>query len=322
MIRLGVPTSILGRAIPGCTITWPERHLSHWLVAVAEVVRYLAERQLGFYRLGFRWGMCAELAAFRRELHECRAIMAEVGGLLDAHAVRLALHAGMGAAPGHADPSVVARTAVELTACTELLDAFGCRPEARVCVHVGGSAGAREAALQRCAEQVRGLPEHVRARLALEPDAERFGLVDVLRVAQAAQVPVIFDWLHMLLHNPEGLPCSLGLGLALATWPRGQRAEVHFSSARTEAHRAPERAGLPGRVLAPRRGQHADFVHAHEVAALLAAAAGLSPFDLMIEAKAADLAVLQLRADLEHLYAGLGSVGTLHQALGCGDPAL
>src|SRR5690606_6116557 len=86
--------------------------------------------------------------------------------------------------------------------------------------------------------------------------------------------------------------------LALATWPQGRRAEVHLSSARCEAHLLPGRAGAPPRVLPPRPGQHADFVDAADLEHLLVAARGLPPFDLMIEAKAGDLALLRLRADI------------------------
>jgi UV DNA damage endonuclease len=51
-------------------------------------------------------------------------------------------------------------------------------------------------------------------------------------------------------------------------------------------------------VLAPQAGQHADYVNPFEFATLLAAARGLPPFDIMLEAKAADLALLRLREDL------------------------
>jgi UV DNA damage endonuclease len=51
-------------------------------------------------------------------------------------------------------------------------------------------------------------------------------------------------------------------------------------------------------VLPPRPGQHADFVAASDLERLLLAARGLPPFDLMLEAKAGDLALLRLRAEI------------------------
>jgi UV DNA damage endonuclease len=91
------------------------------------------------------------------------------------------------------------------------------------------------------------------------------------------------------------------LALALATWPRAVRPKIHFSTQRTEAHLFPERAGQARRVLAPALGQHADYINPFEFAALVGAARGLQPFDVMLEAKAADLALLRLRDDLKRV---------------------
>jgi UV DNA damage endonuclease len=54
-------------------------------------------------------------------------------------------------------------------------------------------------------------------------------------------------------------------------------------------------------VLPPRPGQHADFIAATDAISLLRAARGLPPFDIMLEAKAGDLALLRLRADVARL---------------------
>ena len=59
-----------------------------------------------------------------------------------------------------------------------------------------------------------------------------------------------------------------------------------------------ERRGQARQVLAPQAGQHADYVNPFEFAALITTARGLPLFDIMLEAKAADLALLRLRADL------------------------
>ena len=58
------------------------------------------------------------------------------------------------------------------------------------------------------------------------------------------------------------------------------------------------RAGQSRQVLAPRHGQHADFINVFEFAGFMEGARGLPPFDAMLEAKAADLALLRLREDL------------------------
>lgn len=48
----------------------------------------------------------------------------------------------------------------------------------------------------------------------------------------------------------------------------------------------------------PRPGHHADFLNPWEFAGFATAGAGLRDFDVMLEAKAGDLALLRLRDDL------------------------
>jgi UV DNA damage endonuclease len=57
-----------------------------------------------------------------------------------------------------------------------------------------------------------------------------------------------------------------------------------------------QRLHAPGNRAAPRPARR--FYQPFEFAAFLAAAHGLPPFDVMLEAKAADLALLRLREDL------------------------
>ena len=49
----------------------------------------------------------------------------------------------------------------------------------------------------------------------------------------------------------------------------------------------------------PRPGHHADYLNPWEFAHFVQAGAGLRDFDVLLEAKAGDLALLRLRADLQ-----------------------
>ena len=66
-------------------------------------------------------------------------------------------------------------------------------------------------------------------------------------------------------------------------------------SPRTELR--PTAAGA--RVKMPTWTEHSDLVNPFAFIAFLRQTAGLRPFDVMLEAKARDLAVLKLRADLQ-----------------------
>jgi UV DNA damage endonuclease len=87
----------------------------------------------------------------------------------------------------------------------------------------------------------------------------------------------------------------------IPTWPHGVRPKIHFSSARQEDRSITRRDRATGErvtsVAAALRFQHADWVGTEEFAAFLADAAPLV-FDVMVEAKRKDLAMLKLRSEL------------------------
>ncbi len=116
-------------------------------------------------------------------------------------------------------------------------------------------------------------------------------------------MPLVFDHQHFWCLNPEGLELRDTLERMLRSWPEGVRPKLHFSSPRTEFRRAARKdrktARERGVLLAPVWTGHADFVHPFEFIGFMRRATGLA-FDVMLEAKAKDLALLRLRADLLH----------------------
>jgi UV DNA damage repair endonuclease len=203
---------------------------------------------------------------FARQLDECAQLLAETGALARAHGIRLTMHLPLHVVLAAPDPAIAARGAAEVIAHARLLDALQAGPEGVLVLHVGGAHGDSAAALQRFATRYERLPVAARRRVVVEPDEACFALTDLLRLHQLTGVPLVLDTLHHQLNNPERMPLGQALGLALATWPRGVRAKVHASTQRTEAHLLPEQRGQARRVLAPRHGQHADFINPFEFA--------------------------------------------------------
>ena len=87
----------------------------------------------------------------------------------------------------------------------------------------------------------------------------------------------------------------------LATWPRGVRPKLHFSCARTELREIKRRNRKTKKmetVLQPPIWTgHADYNNPFETIPFLRSIAHLDT-DIMLEAKAKDLALLRLRNDL------------------------
>jgi UV DNA damage endonuclease len=262
-----------------------------------DILAYLRRSDVQFYRLSSTLLPSTTTTHGYQQLAACRRELDTLAELVQAQQVRLTMHMPPQVALAHPDAAQVARSLHQIELQAALLDALGSGPEGSIVVHVGGSA-TDPASLSRFARCYGALSERARARLVVEHDSAGFGLGHVLHLHQMCGIPVVFDYLHWQLHNPEQLPLKLALGLALATWPPGVRPKVHLSSARSEAHLLPDRHGNM-RVLPPRRGQHADFVAVSDALCLFDAARGFPVFDTMIEAKGGDMALFRLRDELQ-----------------------
>ncbi|MGQ9926751.1 MAG: UV damage endonuclease UvsE [Chloroflexaceae bacterium] len=272
--------------------------MSLTLTRLGDTLTRLERLGVRYYRLG----LALDARVIYAQLAECTTLLEVLAERVVTAGVRLCCHLAPGLDLGVRDDVAAAEALAEVEAYAALLAALDARrapgpPEGIVVAHLS-SAAADEQAGTRFAARYAALSPRARARLVLEHGHAGPSLGRLLAVHQRCGVPIVFDTLHWELHNPEGLPLPLALGLALATWPRGLRPEVHLSSQRSEAHLLPPRPPAPARVVPPRPGQHADFVAIGDLERLLRAAAGLPPFDLMIEAHAGELALLRLRAEI------------------------
>jgi UV DNA damage endonuclease len=185
----------------------------------------------------------------------------------------------------------------DLDSQARLLDAMGQGPEAVVVLHVGGVYGNKPAALDRFAVHFERLSEPARRRLVIENDESSYTVRDCLWVHRRTGVPVTFDHQHHRL-NPGEMGTVEAARAALATWPAGVTPKMHFSSPRLDGREI--RRGREVRVEPPLLRQHADYIDPWTFADFLDELRDLR-FDVMLEAKAKDLALLKLRGDLRTL---------------------
>jgi UV DNA damage endonuclease len=276
-------------------------HLSVSLAYLRDMLLYLAHSRIVMYRMSSDLAPYAthpDMPQFHSQVAECSTELAAMGELARSRDIRLSFHPGLHVVLNSPEPVLVAHSAADLIVQTSILDAMGCGPEAVVVLHVGGIYEDRQRARERFVASYRALPTAVSCRLALENDDTRFGVVDTLWVHGETGVPLIFDTLHHRLNNPDGRSPHAALAACLATWPAGVTPKIHFSSPRTELNIEP----VPGRptplVRPPQWRNHADYVNPFEFIDFVRATSDLRPFDVMLEVKAKDLALLQLRRDL------------------------
>lgn len=278
-------------------------HLRHSLGYVRRILDFLDEHDIRMYRLATALAPYAshpDLPQFHDQVRECAEELAEVGQLARDRGIRLSTHPGQYTVLNSEKPDVQGAAIAELEVQAALLDAMGLGSEAVVIVHVGGATGGVDAALDRFLAGFERLSERARARLVVENDDRTFGLVDVLRLAERAGIRVVWDVLHHRCHDPAGLSNREALALALDTWKNGETPKIHYSSPRLDVEERRVRRGrnVERRLVLPQLRAHADLVDPIGFEAFLRDAPDGRDFDVMLEAKAKDLALLRLRDQL------------------------
>ena len=285
-------------------------HVRQSIEYVREVFHYLHKTDIHMYRMSSDFAPYLthpEMPQFHNQLEEAKDELADLGALARGYDIRLSLHPSQYILLNALDDEVARKSIVDLNAQAKLLDTLGCGPEAVVVTHVGGVYGEREESLARFIRRYKELPEETKRRLVVENDDVSYGVTDTLRVHEATGCPLVFDNLHHFCFNPEGIPMRDALRAVLATWPDGVTPKIHYSSPSTDFETTVEKEkGTTGRdktvtkLHSPLLKAHADFVNPLEFIQFWenVNAEGLVPFDIMLEAKAKDVALLRLRREL------------------------
>jgi UV DNA damage endonuclease len=243
-----------------------------------------------------------QLTQFHGQVEECADELAAVGALARERGIRLSSHPGQYVVLNSEDAAVQEAAIRDLETQAAIMDAMGLGPEAVVVLHVGGGQGD---ALGRFEAGYARLSDAARARLVIENDDRTFSLSDVLSLHERLGTRVVWDILHHHCHDPDGIPDREALDLALATW-RGSPPKIHYSTPKTALEERKRRVGrrvVREWVLPPLRA-HADLIDPIAFGQFLTETAAGLDFDVMLEAKGKDLALLRLRDQLQRETAG------------------
>jgi UV DNA damage endonuclease len=208
-------------------------------------------------------------------------ILKAIGDYVTKDGQRLSFHPGPFNILGSTKPQVVERTIVELNNHSHLFDLMGFEPSPynKINIHVGATYGGdKEGTMQRWIEGFNRLNESTRKRITLENDdkTSMYSIADLMLIHERTGVPLVFDYHHHTCH-PDGVSQQEALEAAIKTWPKGIKPATHYSSSR-RLHEDPK-----CKVQA-----HADYIYeqidtyGHDI-------------DIMLEAKAKELAVLDYR---------------------------
>lgn len=206
----------------------------------------------------------------------------EIGRFVQANQMRVSLHPDHFTLLNSPHPEVLEASLRDLDYHVKIIEGMGLGFETKLVLHVGGKYQDRAQAVARFKEGFATLPPSIKDRLTLENDDRSFTAREVLEICEELHIPMVLDLHHHhILNNGEEL--STLLPAIFRTWP-DLPPKVHISS--------------PRQAKNPR--YHADYIEVDMVIAFLEITKDLKQdFDLMLEAKKKDLALLKLADDLK-----------------------
>jgi UV DNA damage endonuclease len=209
------------------------------------------------------------LTHFRDEL-------AEIGGCITAHYMRISMHPGQFAILNSPVVGVFEKTVEELRYHVKVLDAMGLDSTAKIQLHVGGVYGNKEESIRRFVQRYDDLDEAIKRRLVIENDDRAYTVGDCLRIHAEAGVPILADALHHQL-NSSGESIAQAIASLSKTWQDADGIPMVDYSGRG-----------PGRS----RISHADSIDLDHFEQLLLETQPVD-FDIMLEIKDKEASALK-----------------------------
>jgi UV DNA damage endonuclease len=304
--RLGFAVKVLGDGgLPSHdTRRWQsDPHLSRSLEHVDAIFDYLDRSDIRMYRFASALAPYAshpDMPRFHRQVADCEEELARCGERAAELGIRLSFHPGQYTVLNSERADVQAAAIADLELQVAILNAMGLAAEAVVVIHVGGAAGGVQAGLERFLAGWERLSRRAQARLVVENDDRTFDLAAALWLHERTGIRIVWDALHHRCHNPQMIPPAEALARALDTWPADVVPKIHYSSPRldVDVRRTREGRRVRERIVIPPLRAHADLVDPIAFEAFLTAVGPGREFDVMLEAKAKDLALIELRRRL------------------------
>ena len=248
-----------------------------------EIIKWNNENGFNFFRITsnlFPWSSEYELKDMP-DYEEICSILSNVGEYVKENDMRITCHPGPFNVLTSPHEHVVDNCIVDLSIHGEVFDMMGLSrtPFNKINIHIGGAYGDKTSAMKRFCTNFHRLPDSVKTRLTVENDdkATMYSVQDLYDgVYTKIGIPIVFDYHHHRFCD-GGLSEKEALELAMSTWGNIIPV-VHYSESRSIEQEDPK--------IRPQA--HSDYVldyidtYGNRV-------------DIMVEAKAKELAVLKYK---------------------------
>ena len=247
------------------------------------IIKWNNENGFKFFRITsnlFPW--CSEYKLEDMPDHwEIAGILGEIGKYVDENNMRITSHPGPFNVLTSPHEHVVENCIKDLSIHGEVFDMMGLSrtPYNKINIHIGGVYGDKKSAMERFCKNFERLPESVKSRLTVENDdkATMYSVKDLFYGVYAViGIPIVFDYHHHRF-NDGGLTEEGALKVAISTWG-DIKPVVHYSESRNIEQEDDK--------IRPQA--HSDYVYDY-------IDTYGNKVDIMVEAKAKELAVLKYK---------------------------
>jgi len=248
-----------------------------------EIIKWNHDNGFNFFRITsnlFPW--CSEYDLKHMPDYEAICnVLSEAGQYAIDNDIRITCHPGPFNVLTSPHPHVVDNCIKDLTTHGEVFDLMNLSrtPYNKINIHIGGAYGDKISSMKRFCENFHRLPNSVKSRLTVENDdkASMYSVVDLYEgVYKVIGIPIVFDYHHHRFCT-GGLTEEDALEVAISTW-NNITPVVHYSESRN----------IEQEDNKIRPQAHSDYVYDY-----------IDTYgnrvDIMVEAKAKELAVLKYK---------------------------
>ncbi|PEA79082.1 UV damage endonuclease UvsE [Bacillus wiedmannii] len=210
----------------------------------------------------------------------------KIGALIKEHNLRVSFHPNQFTLFTSDKPHITTNAITDMAYHYKVLDAIGIADSSYINIHVGGAYGNKEQAVGRFHENIKKLPTHIKEQMTLENDDKTYTTAETLSICQKEKIPFVFDYHHHMANLCEE-PLKVLLPAIFETWSHTNvPPKVHISSPKSKKEfRA-----------------HSEYIDLEFIKPFLHIAKKIDHnFDIMIESKQKDLAMLQLIHELSSI---------------------
>ena len=249
-----------------------------------EIIKWNKENGFDFFRITsnlFPWCSEYELSDMP-DYEEICNVLSDVGKYVNNNSMRITSHPGPFNVLTSPHEHVVENCIKDLSTHGEVFDLMNLShtPYNKINIHIGGVYGDKVSAMERFCTNFHRLPNSVKSRLTVENDdkASMYSVVDLYEgVYKVIGIPIVFDYHHHAFCT-GGLSEEDALEIAMSTWPTDIVPVVHYSESRSIEQEDDK--------IRPQA--HSDYVYDY-----------IDTYDnrvdIMVEAKAKELAVLRYK---------------------------